>query len=221
MLNEIGELALPLQSKLLTFLDSKSFVRVGGEKSIRINARLIAASHRSLLDEVEAGRFLPALFYRLNVFSVEVPPLRERTEDLPVLCEEIITALALDMQLMEVPLVVSSLITDLSRYPWPGNVRELRNVLERALMLWDQGDFKVTVPPSGKASLDWSYNVQFPRGRSLHDITDEVIQLLCKEALLRGEGQRKEAARILGISRNSLYRYMKRFDIAPLNGTDE
>jgi DNA-binding NtrC family response regulator len=138
-----------------------------------------------------------------------------------VLCEEIISALALDMQLMEVPVVDSSLITGLSRYPWPGNVRELRNVLERALMLWDKGRFEVMVPPSSKVSHDWSYHVQFPRGRSLHDITDEIIELLCKEALLRCEGQRKEAARILGISRNSLYRYMKRFGIALSTGTDE
>ena len=221
LLNEIGELTLPLQAKLLTFLDTKSFVRVGGEKSIQINARLIAATHRNLEDEVSAGRFLPALFYRLNVFSVKVPPLRERTEDLAVLCEEIMSALALDMQLTEAPVVDSSLLTGLSRYPWPGNVRELRNVLERALMLWDKGRFELSLPLLGKVPDTWSYQVGFPRDRSLHDVTDEIVELLCKEALLRCEGRRKEAARILGISRNSLYRYMKRFGIVLANGTPE
>ncbi len=220
LLNEIGELALPLQAKLLTFLDTKSFVRVGGEKSININARLIAATHRNLEEEVADGRFLPALFYRLNVFSVNVPPLRERKEDLPMLCEEIMSTLALDMQLTEDPVVDSSLLAGLSRYPWPGNVRELRNVLERALMLWDKGRFELTVPLLGKVPDDWSYHVEFPRGRSLHDVTDEIIELLCKEALYRCEGRRKDAARILGISRNSLYRYMKRFGIPLANGTD-
>jgi PAS domain S-box-containing protein len=221
LLNEIGELPLPLQAKLLTFLDTKSFVRVGGEKSIRINARLIAATHRNLEDEVADGRFLPALFYRLNVFSVKAPPLRERIEDLPTLCEEILSSLAPDMELTEIPVLESSLVAALSRYSWPGNVRELRNVLERALMLWDKGSFELTAPLLCKVPDDWSHQVDFPRDRSLHDVTDEVIELLCKEALLRCEGRRKDAARMLGISRNSLYRYMKRFGFTLENGTIE
>jgi PAS domain S-box-containing protein len=168
LLNEVGELALPLQSKLLTFLDTKSFVRVGGEKSIHINARLIAATHRNLEDEVAAGRFLPALFYRLNVFSVNVPPLRQRIDDLPTLCEELMSAIALDMQLTEIPVIDSSVLKGLSRYSWPGNVRELRNVLERALMLWDKGRFELSIPVLDKAPQDWSHQVSFPLERSLH-----------------------------------------------------
>ncbi|MFZ5864486.1 MAG: sigma 54-interacting transcriptional regulator [Thermodesulfobacteriota bacterium] len=221
LLNEIGELALPLQSKLLTFLDTKSFVRVGGEKSIHINARLIAATHRNLEDEVAAGRFLPALFYRLNVFSVNVPPLRQRIDDLPILCEELMSAIALDMQLTEIPVIDAAALKGLSRYSWPGNVRELRNVLERALMLWDKGRFELSIPVLDKAPQDWSHQVSFPLERSLHDVIDEIAELLCKEALERSDGRRKQAAQVLGISRNSLYRYMKRFGIAPASGTAE
>jgi PAS domain S-box-containing protein len=220
LLNEIGELPLALQSKLLTFLDTKSFVRVGGEKSIHINARLIAATHRNLEDEVASGGFLPALFYRLNVFAVNVPPLRHRIDDLPILCEELMSTMALEMQLTEIPVIDSSVMNGLSHYFWPGNVRELRNVLERALMLWDKGRFELRIPVLEKETDEWSHRVGFPLNRSLHDVTDEIIELLCKQALQRCEGKRKEAAYILGISRNSLYRYMKRFGIALESGTD-
>jgi len=219
LLNEIGELSLTLQSKLLTFLDTKSFVRVGGERSIHINARLLAATHRNLEEEVEAGRFLPALFYRLNVFSVHVPPLRERPEDLPLLCEQIMTPLASEMQLTELPVIDSSALNALSEYLWPGNVRELRNVLERALMLWDRGRFELSIPLLKTEPHEWSYTVDFPSDRSLDDVTDEMTASMCKEALRRCRGKRKAAARVLGISRNSLYRYMKRFGLALENGT--
>ncbi len=219
LLNEIGELALSLQSKLLTFLDTKSFVRVGGEKSIHINARLIAATHRNLEDEVAAGRFLPALFYRLNVFSVSVPPLRDRPEDLPGPCQEIMIGLAQDMQLTEIPVLLPSNLRSLGRYLWPGNVRELRNVLERAMMLWDKGRFELSIPFPDKATEDWSHRVTFPRDKGLYDVADEVIELLCREALYRCRGRRQDAADLLGISRNSLYRYMKRFGLLLANGT--
>jgi len=219
LLNEIGELSLALQAKLLTFLDTKSFLRVGGEKSIHINARLIAATHRNLDEEVAQGRFLPALFYRLNVFSVHVPPLRKRIEDLPILAEEILSGLACEMQFNEIPLLDFSALSALARYLWPGNVRELRNVLERSLMLWDKGRFEVAIPALEKNGEDWSYSVEFPLGRCLHDVTGEITESLCRAALRRSGGRKKEAARILGISRNSLYRYMKRLGIPLESGT--
>ncbi len=103
LLNEIGELPLPIQSKLLTFLDTKSFLRVGGDKGIKVDARLIAATHRDLGEEIAQGRFLEPLFYRLNVFPIHVPPLRDRLEDIPALISEIIEKLAAEMQIDEVP----------------------------------------------------------------------------------------------------------------------
>lgn len=212
LLNEIGELPLPLQSKLLTFLDTRSFLRVGGEKSIHVDARLIAATHRDLKVEVERGRFLEALYYRLNVFTLEVPPLRERIADIPLLVREIMNQLAAEMQLNETPAPDAGSIEALSRYHWPGNVRELRNVLERSLMLSGDKRLKVTLPLTPLGTRDWSFKLDFPEKETLHDVVDRVIQELCIESLRRSAGNRNKAARLLGISRDSLYRYMKRFD---------
>lgn len=209
LLNEIGELPLFLQSKLLTFLDTKSVLRVGGEKQIQVNARLIAATHRDLQREVEDGRFLEPLFYRLNVFSVEVPPLRERSEDIPILMEEMICQLAAEMQLTEIPPMDSSALISMCSYHWPGNVRELRNVLERALILSDMSRLNLGVPATDYSSQGWSYNVKFPQGRSLQEITEEITESLCLEALRRSRGNKKLAAELLRISRFSLYRYLK------------
>ncbi|MEW6348593.1 MAG: sigma 54-interacting transcriptional regulator [Thermodesulfobacteriota bacterium] len=209
LLNEIGELSLSLQAKLLTFLDTRSFMRVGGERQIFTNARLIAATHRNLDEEVAAGTFLPPLFYRLNVFAVEVPPLRRRLEDIPILCDEILTELASEMHLTELPVVDAATMEALTRYLWPGNVRELRNVLERALILWDKGPFELRIPGLTREYAEWSHEVRFPDDRSLHEVAEEVKAAICGEALRRCAGNKKEASQMLGISRFSFYRYLK------------
>ena len=211
LLNEIGELPFALQSKLLAFLDTKSFLRVGGDKSIRINARLIAATHRDLENEIAEGRFVSALFFRLNVFSVKVPPLRERLEDIPILVEEIITGLMAELQLTQLPAIDPEDINKLMRYSWPGNVRELRNVLERSLMLASGDRLNLTLPSQEESSDQWAHTVRFTPRRSLHDVVSEVAQSLCEYALRSTGGSRKDAAQLLRISRGALYRYLKRF----------
>jgi len=214
LLNEIGELPLSLQSKLLTFLDTRSFLRIGGEKSITANARIIAATNRRLDTEVTEGRFLSALLYRLNVFAIHVPRLRDRIEDIPVLVEEIMARLAGELQLTSLPAIDPAFVIALSRYDWPGNVRELRNVIERALILSDSKDLDVALPSIDARPQSWSHVSNFPvHERTLHDVTDEVIKSLCLEALRRSEGNKRRAARLLGIARDSLYRHMKRFGI--------
>ena len=214
LLNEIGELTLSLQSKLLTFLDTRSFLRVGGEKSITVNARIIAATNRSLETEAAEGRFLSPLLYRLNVFAIHVPPLRDRVEDIPVFLEEIMSILAKELQLTSLPTIDPKSVIALSGYDWPGNVRELRNVLERSLMLSDGRNLTVALPTIAASKQSWSHVSNFPVDeRTLHDVTDEVIKSLCLEALRRCEGNRRCAARVLGIARDSLYRHMKRFGI--------
>ncbi len=110
LLNEIGELSLPLQAKLLTFLDTKKFTRVGGEKEISVNARLIAATNRDLQKEVEAGRFRNDLFYRINVMTITVPPLRERREDLPILTREILSQLHAELRFAAPPSIDAAAI---------------------------------------------------------------------------------------------------------------
>ncbi len=215
LLNEIGELPLALQSKLLTFLDTRSFMRVGGQKSITVDARLIAATHRDLEKEVEEKRFLEPLYYRLNVFAIRIPPLRDRPEDIPILVDEMIGSLAQSMELPDRPQMNPDELAGLAAYNWPGNVRELRNVIERALMLWDGDELKLKLPSSENSDEVWSYDLPFPSYWSLRDVTDEVTKSMCMEALRRTQGNKKEAARILGISRDALYRYLRRFHIEP------
>jgi PAS domain S-box-containing protein len=215
LLNEIGELPLSLQSKLLTFLDTMTFIRVGGERPVTVEARLMAATHRDLAEEVREGRFLEPLYYRLNVFNLEVPSLRDRLEDIPLLLEEIMSELAEKMHISEIPVVDTSTLEGLTAYHWPGNVRELRNVIERALMLWDGGRFDLKLPPPSKADANWTYDLPFPSYWTLREVTDEVTKSMTIEALRRTGGNKKEAASVLGVSRDALYRYIRRFKIKP------
>jgi len=212
LLNEIGELSLPVQAKLLTFLDTKQFTRVGGEKNITVNARLIAATNKDLEKEVEARRFRQDLFYRLNVLSVVVPPLRERRDDISILIGELMTHLCKEMQIPEIPTIDAGTINALKGYDWPGNVRELRNVLERALMLSGGQCISLSglgLDTNNGNAKDWSLTVCFPTEESLNDITHNVKRSLVNEALRRSSGSRQGAARLLGISRYSLKHYMK------------
>jgi two-component system, NtrC family, response regulator AtoC len=220
LLNEIGDLSLPLQAKLLTFLDTKRFTRVGGEQEISVNARLMFATNKELDAEVEEGRFRQDLFYRINVMTISVPPLRDRIEDIQIIAQEIMSELAKELRLTEVPPIDPASQVALTGYDWPGNVRELRNVLERSLMLSEGQSLKLTLPALTASAQAWSITSRFPSGaRSLHDVTDEVIESLCREALRRSGGNRRKAARILRISRDSLYRYLKRFDLESENRT--
>ncbi len=221
LLNEIGELSLTLQAKLLTFLDTKSFLRVGGQEHIHVDARIIAATHRNLQDEVQKGDFLAALFYRLNVFTIVVPSLRDRPDDIPLLTHEIISRLTAEMQLSEPPPLDPGALTILTQYDWPGNVRELRNVLERSLMLWDGGPLNLSVPVPAPGENRWIHRVYFPTVRSLYTLTDEFRYAFCLEALRRTDGSKHEAARLLRISRGALYRYLKRGELPRENDTQD
>jgi PAS domain S-box-containing protein len=210
LLNEIGELDLTLQAKLLAFLDTRSFLRVGGQKHIRVNARLISATHRDLKDEVAEGRFLEPLYYRLSVFPIVVPPLRERLEDLPDLVDHIMSKIASELQVAEIPVIRQNHIECLSRYSWPGNVRELKNVLERSLILWHGGEFNVALPEGSETNQDWSYTVRYVPGKALREVTDEVEASLCAEVLKLCNDNKKETARLLDISRDTLYRHIRK-----------
>lgn len=209
LLNEIGELSPSLQSKLLVFLDSKSFHRLGGERNVRVDARIIAATHRDLEEEVAAGRFSKALFYRLNVFPIFVPPLRNRIEDIPMLTSELITKVSKEMNLSQIPKLDQKSIGELGLYNWPGNVRELRNVLEKGLILWQSGRLKLNVPSMDQKTDDWSVRVGFNSGKKLSKITKDVARSICIEAIRRNGGNRSAAAKSLGMSRDSLYRHLR------------
>jgi two-component system, NtrC family, response regulator AtoC len=214
LLNEIGDLSLPLQAKLLTFLDTKSFTRVGGEKEIFINARLMFATNKDLEEDVREGRFRQDLFYRINVVTITVPPLRDRIDDIQNLAEEIISEIVKELQLTRIPHIDPASKLALTGYDWPGNIRELRNVLERSLMLSEGESLRLTLPALTASAQAWSITSTFPlAGRTLHSVTEEVIESLCVEAMRRAGANRRKAARLLGVSRDSLYRYLKRFGL--------
>jgi DNA-binding NtrC family response regulator len=209
LLNEMGELSPELQAKLLTFLDTRSFNRVGGEVNVSVDARLIAATNRDLHKEVAEGRFRADLFYRLNVLSIRVPLLRDRAEDIPVLVREIITQLAAEMDLSYIPVVDSPSMRALSGYSWPGNVRELRNLIERSLMLSTGQTLKIDSLDLTEGPEDWSHKVSFPENLSLNEVIEKAKRAVIMEALRRTSGKRQAAARLLGISRNALFHHMK------------
>jgi len=216
LLNEIGELSLTLQAKLLTFLDTRTFTRVGGEANIEVNARLIAATNRALWKEVDAGRFRHDLYHRLNVFPIHIPPLRKRLEDLPLLIDASLTELCAKLGHGEVPRVDARCMPILTEYHWPGNVRELRNVLERAVILSAGGKITPEViklldsrsVPQGQDG--WCYMVHFPTApENLNDVSNDVRSELIREALRRTSGVKKDAAELLGVSVES-FRYQSR-----------
>jgi DNA-binding NtrC family response regulator len=210
LLNEIAELSPPIQAKLLTFLDSRTFNRVGGETQIRVNARLLAASNKDLEEEVAEGRFRSDLYYRLNVLTIRLVPLRERIEDLPMLIDEIIGELTDEFVHHRARTMDPEAMEALNRYHWPGNIRELRNVLERALMLSDSGKIDLSSLGLEKHRREsWSHTVTFPQGKSLHEVTRDLKKSLVVEALRRSGGSRQGAARLLGISRHALAYQMK------------
>ena len=217
LLNEIGELPPLLQAKLLTFLDTRQFTRVGGEKEITVNVRLLAATNRDLEKEVKEGRFRQDLFYRINVMSIKIPPLRERREDIPVLAGQLLGRLRSELQLSVIPSINPDVMEAFKAYHWPGNVREFRNVLERAVMLSDGptiniADLDLRVA-RGRGNSDWSFTASFPVETTLPDIVDELTKSMLLESLRRYNGNKSMVAKSLGIARDSVYRHMKRFGI--------
>ena len=198
-----------MQAKLLTFLDSRTFTRVGGETQIAVDARLIVATNKMLAQEAILGHFRADLYYRLNVFTITVPSLRDRREDIPVLVKEILRSLVSERVTAVVPRVDPGAMNSLLRYKWPGNVRELRNILERALILSDDGRIGVHSLALESSQSEWSFVSRFPDTQSIHEVADDLKRSLIEEALKRSGGAKQEAARLLGISRHALAHQMK------------
>ncbi|MGO9121235.1 MAG: sigma-54 interaction domain-containing protein [Desulfomonilaceae bacterium] len=211
LLNEIGELPLSLQAKLLTFLETKQFIRVGGEKKITVNTRLIAATNRDLTEDVEKGNFRKDLFYRLNVFFIKVPPLRERREDFPKLVEELMQQIGKEMGLEDIPYVQPHTMTALREYSWPGNVRELRNVLERGIILSDGKALNlddISLEPKSGVPTFWS--TDFPPKPSLEIALEDLRATCIQEAMRLTGNNQKRSAELLGIDRYKLLRNLKK-----------
>src|SRR5215510_44866 len=154
-LDEIGEIALPVQAKLLQVLQDGEFARLGSQSDIRVDVRVIAATNKDLGQLVQDGRFREDLYYRLNVMSVHVPPLRERREEIPVLVERFLAEFASEYR-RATPVLSAATHERLLRYPWPGNVRELKNAVRRIVVLGSVAgvaeDLRAPITPSGGES---------------------------------------------------------------------
>ncbi len=167
-LDEVGEIPLDLQSKFLRVLQEQQYERVGEERTRRVDVRVIAATNKDLKQEVENGRFRQDLYYRLNVFPLEMSPLRERKEDIPLLAEYLLSVTAKKLHCAQ-PRLTQSLVEQLQRYNWPGNVRELQNVIERGLILSGREELKFDIPQPrrGDVSLRLQESHSLLRGRDV------------------------------------------------------
>ncbi|PKN26550.1 MAG: hypothetical protein CVU65_05305 [Deltaproteobacteria bacterium HGW-Deltaproteobacteria-22] len=217
VMDEIGELEMPIQAKLLTFFDQRSFFRVGGEVSVKVDTRIIATTNRDLEEEVRRGRFRQDLFYRLNLFPITVPPLRSRSEDIPMLVRDLLKTIALSMGCHEVPLVDASSMQALQEYNYPGNIRELRNILERALIINQSQRIKLCdlgLPASATAEPEIPKNDE---SSNLEERMKLIERRFIEEALSRTKTLGK-AAEFLGISRHALAYRMKVLEIPARHG---
>ncbi|MGE5850396.1 MAG: sigma-54-dependent transcriptional regulator [Candidatus Methylomirabilota bacterium] len=221
-LDEIGDMKPGLQAKLLRLIEEKSFRRVGGVRDLRVDVRIIAATNRDLTKAIESGEFRKDLYYRLKVFPIYLPPLREHPEDILPLAVCFVTRFKREMR-REILDIHRDAEACLQRYPWPGNVRELRNVLERAMILASgdvlklehlppeigsgQGELLPALPPPAKTAP-----IALPQeGLRLEEVERDLV----RQALQATEGNQVRAARLLGISRDALRNRMKKFGFLP------
>ena len=201
-LDEVGELTPSTQVKLLRVLQEGEFERLGGTSSIRVSLRVIAATNKDLDEEVEAGRFRKDLYYRLNVIRLELPPLRARTEDIPLLVNYFVRLYSQknDKPEREVTPEAMSALTD---YSWPGNVRELMNVCERAVVLSQAATIGLEdLPPTVGIAKESRRTLEIPIGTPLSEIERRVIA----ETLNHTGGDKRLAAQLLGIATRTIYR---------------
>ena len=199
-LDEVGELSLPMQAKLLRVLQEKSFERVGGNTPIQVNIRILAATNRNLAEMVAKGTFREDLFYRLNVFPITIPPLRDRGNDVVALADHFVSKFSKEMG-VDVQRISTPAINMLISYHWPGNVRELENVIERAIILAEDGVIHgYNLPPSLQTPV---INESSPVG-SLEAKLNAIEYEMIVDALKASRGNTTEAAAQLGLTRRIL-----------------
>ena len=207
-LDEIGEMTLALQSKLLRFLEEKTFKRVGGLSDVRVDVRVIAATNRDLEEEVKAGKFREDLFYRLQVMPIQLPPLRARQGDVPLLAGFFIDRFNTEFR-KKVRGLAPAATQMLEQYGWPGNVRELRNAIERAMLLAEGNRLEA----GDLTTLSRSVSpVQFrlpPEGVNIEDVERQLLV----QALERSKGNQTQAAQLLGINRDQVRYRIEKFGL--------
>jgi two-component system response regulator AtoC len=210
-LDEIGEITASTQVKLLRFLETKTIERVGGSKPIELDVRLVAATNRSLEEQVREGKFREDLFFRLNVVRITVPPLRERAEDIPLLLAHYLKFFGAENGTPPLTLEAGALAT-LQSYRWPGNIRELRNFCENATVLRRGGtlsEFDLEPRFRGATTSGGSADAGANAGGAAASnplSVEENEKRLLREALIKARGNRTKAAELMGISRRTLHR---------------
>ncbi len=223
-LDEIGDMSTPLQTRLLRVLAEGEFYRIGGQTPIRVDVRVIAATHQNLQDRVTRGLFREDLYHRLNVIRIELPPLRARSEDIPDLLHHYMNVAAHELG-VEAKALAAEAEVKLAAYGWPGNVRELVNLCRRLTVLAPGSEVRIEDLPqelgetasSGPMEADWAKALaswadrQAMNGKRplLDDAQPEFERVLIRSALKRTQGHRQEAAKLLGWGRNTLTRKLK------------
>jgi two-component system, NtrC family, response regulator HydG len=214
-LDEVGEMPMPMQAKLLRVLQEKELTRVGGEQTISVDVRVITATNKNLQEMVQAGEFREDLYYRLNVVMLNLPPLRDRREDIPLLAHHFLQTFAAKNQ-KQVAGFTPQAMQFLTGHRWPGNVRELMNTIERGVVLCrgdnlDRDDFKID-------EVDSRINLDIPPNP---ETTGEIVPLevVEKQAILYAldvtGGNKSETARKLGITRRTLHQKLKKYGVMP------
>ena len=228
-LDEIGEISASTQVKLLRFLETKAIERVGGSKPLALDVRLVAATNRSLEQLVRTGKFREDLFFRLNVVRIEMPPLRERPDDIPLLLAHFNKAFSEENSVEQLTIEPGAL-RYLQAYPWPGNIRELRNFMENAVVLHRGGKltefdlepkFRSEIPALPSGSMAGSTGsakandspLPVPGGSTNGSslLVEDNEKRLLREALLKSRGNRTRAAKLMGISRRTLHRKLSQW----------
>ncbi len=230
-LDEIGDMSLEMQVKLLRVLQERSFERVGGSRTIRCDVRIVAATHRDLKQAVAEGRFREDLYYRLNVFPLEVPALRERMGDLPLLIDELTSEVARNSG--ATVSFSADTMRQLARYEWPGNVRELANLVERMAIMYPgrtvepadlPNDYRTSVADDPRMEVAAAAASALDEADRLPDDTDElsvdlkehlqqIERELIEHALQRSKGVVAEAARMLNVGRTTLVEKIRKYDL--------
>ena len=212
-LDEIGDMPIPLQAKLLRVLQEREFERVGGTETIQVDVRLIAATNKDLAAAVEAKEFRADLFYRLQVMTLQLPPLNVRQEDIPLLANHFIKKYS-DKNRKPIRDITPEALDALKRYGWPGNVRELENVIERAVVLTRTEVIELANLPEldRPGEIPHGPSIVIPFGTPL----EEVEWMVIKETLERTNGDKNLTASMLGIAARTIYRKLE-----PTNETPE
>jgi len=209
-LDEIGDISLDLQPKLLRALQEREFERLGSARTIRVDVRLIAATHRDLPTMIRNNQFREDLFYRLNVFPIEIPPLRDRREDIPLLVNFFVSRLSRKMQ-KNIESIPKDAMEALTNAPWPGNIRELENFIERAVILTQGSDLKVPLKELKRAPVVSSAT----SGSTFEEAERQAIVEALHAAAGKISGQGGAAER-LGLKRTTLQNKMRKLGISRL-----